>query len=162
MINPSNSLVRRQGFSLLEILLALAILGGSLALLSQIAETGTWAAREARDLSVAKMICQTKLAELLLDSAAGIQPLSVPPAPATSFDSQSSTPFVYSVDVGPAPIDGLLAIRVNVEAQDTNGGPSLATFSLTRWIVDPARGLEALEEEERAMKKKPVAETELQ
>ena len=39
---------RRRGFSLLEILLALAILGGSLAMLSRIVDTGTSAAREGR------------------------------------------------------------------------------------------------------------------
>ncbi len=44
----------RSGFSLLEILLALAILGGSLAILSRIVDTGAGAAREARDLSVAR------------------------------------------------------------------------------------------------------------
>jgi len=52
----------RSGFSLLEILLALSILGGSLAVLSQIAEIGTSAAREARELSVCRMLCQSKLA----------------------------------------------------------------------------------------------------
>lgn len=142
----------RRGFSLLEILLALAILGGSLALLSQIAETGTAAAREARDLSVARMICQTKLAELLLNNAAGIAPLSVSASQVASFDSQSTTPFLYSVDVQQAPLDGLIAIQVNVEAANSNGGPSLATYSLVRWIVDPALELEQLEADEEALR----------
>jgi prepilin-type N-terminal cleavage/methylation domain-containing protein len=148
----------RRGFSLLEILLALAILGGSLALLSQIAETGTAAAREARDLSVARMVCQTKLTELLLDTTAGIPPLSVPPSEVPSFDSQSTTAFLYSVDVQQAPLDGLLAIQVNVEATNPNGGPSLATYSLVRWIVDPALGLEQLEAEEEALQAEAEAQ----
>lgn len=142
----------RSGFSLMEILLALAILGGSLALLSRIADTGITAAREARDLSVARMLCQSKLSELLLDSSAGIVPLSVPSTLVESFDSQSTTPFSYSVDVGPTPLDGLLMIRVTVEALNPNGGPSLARYSLVRWMVDPALGLEEAEAEEEAMR----------
>jgi prepilin-type N-terminal cleavage/methylation domain-containing protein len=141
----------RDGFSLLEILLALAILGGSLALLSRIAETGTMAAREARDLSIARILCQTKLSQLLLDSSSGITPQSVPSTPLESFDSQSTTPFVYSMDVQPATLNGLLVIRVTVEAQNPNGGPPLARYSLSRWMVDPALGLEEAEEAEKML-----------
>ena len=60
----------RRGFSLLEILLALAFLGGSLAILSRIVDTGISAAREARDLSIARMIW-AKLSEVLLNSTSG-------------------------------------------------------------------------------------------
>ena len=150
----------RRGFSLLEILLALAILGGSLAMLSRIVETGTSAAREARDLSVARILCQTKLSELLLDSMTGISPQSVALGPVESFDSQSTTLFYYSIDVQPAPLDGLLAIRVVVEAQDPNGGPPLARYSLIRWMVDPALGLEEAEAEEEMLKEEAAAAAE--
>ncbi len=71
----------RRGFSLLEILLALAILGGSLAVLSQIAEIGTSAAREARDLSICRILCQAKLSEVMLNVSTGISPQSVFDAP---------------------------------------------------------------------------------
>ncbi len=90
LLRERRDMRKRCGFSLLEILLALAILGGSLALLSRIVETGTSAAREARDLSVARILCQTKLSELLLDSMTGISPQSVPLGPLESFDSQST------------------------------------------------------------------------
>ena len=147
----------RSGISLLEILLALAILGGSLAVLSRIAETGTSAAREARELSVARILCQTKLSELLIDSTSGITPQSVAPTPMEAFDSQSTTPFYYSVEVQPAPMDGLLTIRVTVEALDANGGPPVARYSLVRWMVDPALGLEQLEEEEEMIREEAAA-----
>lgn len=130
---------KRRGISLLEILLALAILGGALAVLSQIVGTGADSARSARDLGIARMICQAKLAETLLS---GISPVTVPSTPAASPDSSSSTPFVYAIDVVPASLDGMLVIRVSVEAQNANGGTPLATYSLTRWIIDPALGLE--------------------
>jgi general secretion pathway protein I len=131
--------MNRRGFSLLEILLALAILGGSLAVLSQIVGTGADSASSARDLALARLICQAKLAETLVS---GITPVMVPSTPIASPDSSSTTPFFYAIDVAPAGLDGMLAIRVSVEAQDANGGPPLAQYSLTRWIVDPALGLE--------------------
>lgn len=149
-IRPSR-LRRRCGFSLLEILLALAILGGALAILSTIAETGTSAAREARDLSMARLLCQSKLSEVLLDATAGISPQSELSVPMESLDSGSTTAFNYSLEVQPAAMDGLLAIRVTVTAENPNGGPALATYALTRWLIDPTLGLEAAEAEEEAM-----------
>ncbi len=142
----------RRGFSLIELLLALAILGGSLAILSRIVDRGASAAREARDLSIARILCQTKLAEILLDSAAGISPQTVPLAPLDSFDSNSLTKFEYQVDVTQAPLDGLLVIRVVVIGVNENGGPPLAAYALTRWMIDPLLGLEELEAEEEAAK----------
>ncbi len=143
---------RNSGFSLLEILLALAILGGALAVLSQIVDRGATAARESRDLSIARILCQTKLAEVLLDATAGISPTSVPSTPLDSFDSQSLTPFVRMIEVNPAPMDGLLVVKVTIEALNPDGGPPLARYSLTRWMIDPLLGLEEAEMEEEMAK----------
>ena len=82
---------RRAAFSLLEILLSLAILGGSLAIIAQIADSGVDAAREARDLSLARILCQAKLSEVLLNSTLGQTPQPVFDAPAEPFDSQSQS-----------------------------------------------------------------------
>lgn len=143
---------RRGGFSLLEILLALAILGGSLAVLSRIADTGMSAARESRDLAAARLLCQTKLSEILLDGMSGITPQSVASAPFdVPFDSQSSSVFQYSVEVQPASMSGLLVIRVLVESLDADGGEVRTRYALTRWMIDPTLGLEEAEAEEEAM-----------
>ena len=137
--------MNRRGFSLLEILLALAILGGSLAVLSQIVGTGSDAARSAKELAMARLLCQSKLAEVLV-SATSVMPAMVPSTPVPSPDSESDTVFNFAVDVAPAAMDGLLAIRVSVEAVNSEGdGPSLANYSITRWILDPTLGLEQLE-----------------
>tara|TARA_R110002049_G_scaffold72490_2_gene187169 strand:+ start:194950 stop:195375 length:426 start_codon:yes stop_codon:yes gene_type:complete len=130
-------------------LLALAILGGSLAILSQIAQTGTDAAREARDLALARMLCQAKLSEVLLQDTT---PVTIPSAVAEPFDSSSTTQFMYAVEIMPGPMDGLLALRVSVEAVNPDGGPPLATYALVRWMIDPALGLEEAELEEEAAK----------
>ncbi len=141
----------RSAFSLLEILLALSILGGSLAVLSQIAEIGTKAAREARDLSICRILCQSKLSELLLDASAGISPQSRFDAPLDSFDSTSTTPYSYSVEVQPGSLDGLLAVRITVKALESDDVTAIATFSLTRWVVDPTLGLEQAEADQQAL-----------
>lgn len=141
----------RSGFSLLEILLALAILGGSLAILSSIADTGVSAAREARDLSVARLLCQAKLSEVMLDASANrISPVPVPESPLESFDSESLTPFTYSVEVQPGQLDGILIIRVVVTAQNPDSDIPIAKYSLVRWMIDPTLGLEEAEAEEQA------------
>jgi len=139
----------RKGFSLLEILLALAILGGSLAVLSQIIGTGIDSASSARDLALARMICQAKLAETLIS---GVTPVTVPSTPTAAPDTSSNTPFMYAIDVVQAPLAGMLAIRVSVEAQDLDGGPPVATYSLTRWMVDPSLGLAEAEAQAKADK----------
>ena len=151
---------RRDGFSLLELMLALAILGGSLAILSRIVDTGVSAAIESRGLAQARMACQAKLSEVLMDTASGIQPQTVVSVPMQSFDSSSTSPMNYSVEVAAASMDGLLAIRVTVEVQNDNGTAPIANYSLTRWAVDPALGLEAAEAEEQAARAGETAEAE--
>ena len=69
--------------------------------------------------------------------------------PVDSFDSQSTTPFSFSVEVQPGQLGGILLIRVLVEAEDPDGGEPIARYSLVRWMIDPAR-LEELEAEEEA------------
>lgn len=134
---------------MLELLLALAILGTSLAILAQLADVGTDAAREARAMAMARVACQSKLSELLLNTTAGQTPTPVIDAPIEPFDSQSNTPFTYSIDVNPAPLDGLLMLRVTVKALAADGD-ALATYALDRWLIDPALALEELEAEEIA------------
>ncbi|GAA5510788.1 type II secretion system protein [Novipirellula caenicola] len=146
---------KRNGFSLLEILLSIAILGGSLAVLSQLALTGTDAAREARELSVARILCQTKLSEILLQD---ISPQSLPMSPVESADTGSMIPFQYSVEVQPGSLDGLLSVRVTVEATDPDSGVAIATYALTRWMIDPALGLAEAEAEEEAAEEAEAAE----
>lgn len=144
-----------RGFSLLEILLALAILGGSMAVLSQIASIGTDASMEAQHLATARIICQTKLAEILLDRF--VSPTSVVSAPVEPFDANAIVDYTYSVEVQQAPLDGLLAVRVTVQALNPNGGRPLASYALDRWMIDPALGLEQLEAEEKALREEAEA-----
>ncbi|MEO1617053.1 MAG: type II secretion system protein [Planctomycetota bacterium] len=147
---PAFRSTTRGAFSLLEMILALAILGTSLAVLAQIARTGVDAAREARALATARIICQNKLNELLLNVQAGQAPTTMIDVAADSFDSESSESYLYSVEVMPGQMDGLMTVRLTVKAMAGDGTEQLAIFALDRWYIDPALGLEEAELEEEA------------
>ena len=127
---------RRSGLTLWEVMLALAILGGAIAVIGQLIRLGVKAAGEARSLSTAQLLCEAKVAEL----ASGIEPLQ----------SVTTTPFpfemdwVYSVEVQPVDQEGLLAVRVTVE-KITDQRLYPVSFSLERWIIDPTLEFEQVE-----------------
>ncbi len=145
--------MNRRGFSLLEILLAIAILGASLAVLSSLVITGADAASDASDLAVARMLCETKMNEQLLNPE--IVPLPLPLSPIDPIDTPDTggvASFQYSIEVQPAPaMQGLLAIRVTVSTEELNQvNQPKVQYSLIRWMVDPALGLEQLERDAEA------------
>ncbi len=149
--------MNRRGFSLLEILLALAILGGSLAVLSQIVGIGGDSASSARDLAFCRLLCQAKLAETLVS---GLTPVAVPSTPIAAPDQSSDTPFFYTLELAPAPVQGMLALRVSVQAMTSDQSMPTATYSITRWIIDPALGLAQAQADADAAKQAEAAETE--
>ncbi|SMP63338.1 prepilin-type N-terminal cleavage/methylation domain-containing protein [Neorhodopirellula lusitana] len=146
----------RHGFSLLEMILAVGLLGASLGILAQVAMTGTDAAMEAEQLAQARMIAQSQLAQILVSDQS---PQTVPLSPIDPMDSASTTPFEYQVDVVPASIDGMLAIRVSVQANRANGGTPTATYSITRWMIDPLLGLADAAAEEAALREEELGLT---
>ena len=120
-----------RGFSLLEAILALAILGVSLAVLSQIMGTGVDAALEAEQLLHCRMAAESKMAEVLVDLDLGVTPVTTIDLPAETFGSDAAgMELSTDVEVLPAQMMGLLTIRVT-------GRAPRAAFTLTRLVVDP-------------------------
>jgi type II secretion system protein I len=117
----------------LEVILALAILAGAIAVLGELSRIGMENARVARDMSYAILLCEGKLDEI----AAGVTPAEpeqqVPFEPLT--DSADSE-WLYSIDVASMSDDGLMEIRVTV-TQDMAVQARPVEFSLVRWMVDP-------------------------
>lgn len=136
---------RRPGFSLLEVILALAIFGVAMAMLGNILSNGARAAIESRDLARAQVLCESKMAEVLLNSA-GPQPISEVPLESTDTFRQ----WQYSVQTMPAPMSGMLAVKVSVALVPSDPSVLPVEFSLVRWIIDPALDLQALEDQEQA------------
>jgi Tfp pilus assembly protein PilV len=115
--------------SLLEVMLAMAILGGCVAAIGELVRLGARHAEEVRILTEAQLLCEGKIEEI----EAGITaPESVSSAP---FDLEPE--WMYSVTVTPMEDTGLMEVRVTVEqVEATRMQPY--TFSLVRWMLDPA------------------------
>ncbi len=127
-----------RGFSLLEVLLAIAIFGAGMAVLYQLINTGVEAAVEARDQSRAQILCETKLEELMLQNST---PISIPESALDTGDPNRV--WSYMVEVQPAAVSSMHAVRVTVRAAPpgTTTGRE-ASFSLVRWVPDYSLGLD--------------------
>lgn len=140
----------RRAFSLLELILALSILIGALAVIGELMRGGLRNAQAARDLSQAQLLCETRLAEIQA-GAASAEPAgqtAVPDYPGwlisveretTSSQNSSSS----SIGQSPTNAQGfsgavsLYKVRVTVE-QDPEQYRKPAKFSLSQWMIDPA------------------------
>jgi general secretion pathway protein I len=125
----------KRGFSILEVILALAILTGAIAVLGELGRLGFQNAKNAQDLTKAQILCESKMAEY----TSGITPLQ--PVAAVAFDAidqdnANSSTWVYSVDMQQIDQDGLDAVCVTV-SQNIPAAQHPATYSITRWIIDP-------------------------
>ncbi|MGQ9574186.1 MAG: type IV pilus modification PilV family protein [Thermoguttaceae bacterium] len=125
---------RRHGFSLLEVLLAMGILLGSLVVLADLAGIGRAHIRSAEDFGTAVRICQTRVDELL----AGLRPLE----PVDAEPVAEEPGWLCSVEVEPLRQPGLLAVRVTAFQEKTVSGQP-AQLTLVRWVRDPRAMAEA-------------------
>ncbi|HBT77634.1 MAG TPA: hypothetical protein DEB39_12095 [Planctomycetaceae bacterium] len=142
---------RTRGFTILEILLAMLLLAGTLAILGNIARDGVRNALAARDATQAELLCESILAQIRL----GIIDLeSVSEEPVTSDlypdteageGGRSESLWVYTVDVQTIDDYGLLEVAVLVR-QNVALAQRPAACRLVRWLSDPA--LETEEETE--------------
>ncbi|MFG0335102.1 MAG: hypothetical protein ACF8TS_17225 [Maioricimonas sp. JB049] len=130
-----HSLVRgRDGFTLFEVVLALTIFFGAVAVIAQIVDTGSRAATQAQRNSEAVVRCESKMNEVV---AGVIPPQSVS---SSTFDDDPLWQWQLSVIEGPH-LD-LLELTVIVTHVRNNGLVD-AEYVLTRYIRDPELYLEA-------------------
>jgi prepilin-type N-terminal cleavage/methylation domain-containing protein len=127
---------RRGGFSLMEMLIATAILLASLGLLLQLAAVGRDHAQSAEGHANAQRICQNKLNEIL----AGAAPLeSVSDEPLPDEPGWTCSVAAETLD-SPLSKPPLAILRVTV-TEDVEGPRHAEQFTLWRLIRDP--GLKA-------------------
>ena len=121
----------RGGLSLLEVLLALAILGGAVAAVGELMRVGARSAEQARDLTTAQILSETVMAEI----TAGLLPAqAVSEAPVD--DPQYYSDWSYSIVVEQVDQDGLLALWVTVR-QNQGSVARPVSYTLVRWMIDP-------------------------
>lgn len=124
----SNRIRGCRGFSLLEVLLSIAILGGALVVIGQLVNIGYRSAIEARIRSDANILVDGKMAEV----SAGIIELQ-----STSSSVIEENPdWMYTVDVQQSGQLGLLMVMVTVE-QTPNSASNPISMSVVRLMPDP-------------------------
>ena len=121
---------RPRGLSLLEVLLALAILGGALAAIGELMRVGARSAEIARDLTTAQLLCETKMAEL----ETRLMPLQALEATAVE-DPEYQQEWLYSISIEQVDGQALVSATVRVE-QNPEIFSRPVSFELTRWIID--------------------------
>ena len=120
----------RRGLSLLEVMIAMAILGLALAAIGELIRVGTESARMARKQTTAQLLCENKIAEI----RAGIMlPLSIGPLP---FDiSETDQPWQYTIKTDQVNVEDMLMVEVTVEEISEAFRPY--RYSLVMWMIDP-------------------------
>ncbi len=128
---------RRRGLSLLEVVLALAILAMSVALLSQATRQAADNGMIAQRLSTAHILCESKMAEVV----AGAIPLQSGSWVAIT-ERVPSGQWYYRIQTSNSERKNMIGIRLGVTDQPdvTAGSPEL--FYIVRWMIDPNLGLD--------------------
>lgn len=123
----------RGGFSLLEVLLALAILLGSIVVLGELARLGMRNAALARGQTQAQLLCESKLNEILC----GLEPArTVRDVPFADLEG-----WLYRVEVEELADLGLTSVQVTV-VEDVPLRRHPIEFTLVRWarLEQPGSG----------------------
>ena len=118
------------GFSLLEVVLALAILAGALAALGEVMRLGDENAAAASDETQAQMLAESVMAELIV----GARPVENVSGAALALPAEP--PWVLSVAVEPTEFQELVAVQVSV-AQQLALELRPARCDLVRWLPNP-------------------------
>jgi type II secretion system protein I len=119
------------GFTLLEIILALAILAGALAALGEVMRLADMNASFARDEMEAQILASSVMDELL----SGARPLQA--ASRQGFDFETDPPWVFTVVIEPTVHASILRVGVRVELRDAEPNKEPAHYELYRWMLHP-------------------------
>lgn len=122
--------MKNRGYSLLEVILALAILGGAIPVLGEAARLALRNAEFTREMARAQLLCEGKLAEIVagITSAESIQRAVIEKAAGLGEPA-----WLYSIETESLE-DGLRSVRVTV-ARDQPAEKHPVSFSLVRWIA---------------------------
>ena len=122
----------RSGFTLMEILVSITILGLSMVAINGLVSIGARNAREAQVLTTAQFLAESKLAEvktgLLSPNSTGKMPFT---------HEETIEPFTFEVQSQAMGVDGqLMAIRVVIEYTPEDGSLPLI-YRLDTLMIDP-------------------------
>ncbi len=137
---PTRQRSDRAAFSLLEVLLSMAILVGAVAVLGELMSLGMNNVEVARDRSRAAVMADGIMDQILagLIAAQATSETAVPEELLT-YDELNDN-WLYSIESAVTTDPGMTAVTVTVRrsSSDRSFDVTLADFTLTRWITDPA------------------------
>ena len=114
----------------MEVMLAIAIFGLALVAIGELIRIGSVSAAAARDLTEGQRLCNNVMSE--------VGPGIIPPQSATESAIEGSDDGLYSIEAAPLEEqEGMLRVSVTV-TQDKARFVKPATFTLVRWMSDPA------------------------
>ncbi len=119
-----------RAFTLLEVILSLAILAGALATLGEVMRMADRSATVAEDETRAQILATSIMEEL----SAGSRQLTA--AQQSPLDTPDDPPWVYSIEIGQTQLTELVSVRVRVE-QQLEARLQPARFELVRWMPNP-------------------------
>lgn len=120
----------KRGFSLLEVILALAILAGALAALGEVMRLGDENAAAAADESRAAMLAESVISEMLV----GARPVAS--VSGAVLPLEDDPPWTASIEVVATDYQELVAVRVTI-AQQLSAEQDPAQCALVRWMPNP-------------------------
>lgn len=129
----------RSGLSLLEVILTLAILAMSVALLSQITKQAADDGIQSQRLATAQMLCESTMSEVL----AGAIPLTTGSWTEITGSTQKR-PWYYQIQTSAAERPNMIGVRLSVTDQPNSTTENPELFYVVRWMIDPNLGLDTL------------------
>ena len=117
---------KRNGLSLLEVILAIAILGGAIAIILELVNLGMRSAQAARLRSEANLLCDTKMAEI---SAGVLELKTYSPTPIPD-----NPDWLFSCNVQESSYLGLLVVTMSVQQANVEDP---ASIQIVRYVPDP-------------------------
>lgn len=127
LAKPQNSSI---GFTLLEVILSLAILAGALAALGEVMRLAGRSASLAEDETHAQILAASIMDEL----ASGSRELSA--VEQSALETDDDPPWAFTIEMGQTQYDELVAVKVRVE-QQLEARLQPAQFELVRWMPNP-------------------------
>lgn len=134
MIRTSRVTHARQGFTLLEIVISIAVMLGAITAIFQLISIGSQAAVQARFRTDAVLYAETKLQE----AVGGIIPMQ-----SGGGTVEEDELWEWSLTVEPGTIDGLLTVSVTLLRRDERNPNANHSYTLQRIVRDPQLFLDA-------------------
>ncbi len=137
----SEKKIRAVGLSLLEVVLALSVLGVSAAIMAQAMQLAARNALRAQNLAHAELVAESVMSQVV----AGILPAQATtwaPYYSTSTLATPNSSWVYMIAIVPAEIQGMLGIQIGVRDSSKPSVDERPDYMVTQWIIDPSLGLD--------------------